>query len=108
MLPSTSGLAEFFDHPLPSDGVVLDRGTDFGVLFGNSNHCDAEAWMEIASDLSFPEMEAHYAELNGGAANEPFITQRRAPTEAGRAFVYRIVRGAWGLVDPWFPDIRCT
>ena len=55
--------AQLLDHPEPSDSVVVDSGSRFGLLWGNGNHCDGEAWITLQSELSQGELTSHYADI---------------------------------------------
>lgn len=93
--------SQLFEHPLPDDAHAagLDRGTRFGLLWGNGNHCDAEAWMEIATDLNMSAIERHYKSLDNAEIRQ------RLDDRTGRHYIYRIVIrtriGTAGL------DLRC-
>lgn len=38
---------DVFATPIPAGSEVVHRGTDYGLLQGNSNHCDKLAWLEL-------------------------------------------------------------
>jgi hypothetical protein len=42
---------------LPGDSQVIESTSRFGLLWGNSNHCDVEVIAMVESDLSFEEFE---------------------------------------------------
>lgn len=51
-------------HPAPANATVIDSGSRYGLLWGNGNHCDGEAWVIIRGDLSATELERHYSDLS--------------------------------------------
>lgn len=51
------------DAPAPPGATVEDRGTEFGLLEGNGNHCDFLAWVILRSDLSDETIETHYQQV---------------------------------------------
>ena len=55
--------SELLDHPVPPNSILLETGSRFGLLWGNGNHCDGEAWMILRSDLSATELERHYSDV---------------------------------------------
>lgn len=54
--------ALLYEAPVPPGATVEDRGTEFGLLGGNGNHCDFLAWLVLRSDLSDESIETHYRE----------------------------------------------
>lgn len=42
---------------LPENAQIIDSYANFGILWGNSNHCDAEVAILIKTDLSAVEFE---------------------------------------------------
>lgn len=51
------------DAPLPAGAEVIDRGSEFGLLGGNGNHCDLLAWVELRTDASPAEVAAHFEDV---------------------------------------------
>jgi hypothetical protein len=52
--------ATLYDVPVPSGAMVEDRGTEFGLLGGNGNHCDFLAWLMLRTEASAHTIETHY------------------------------------------------
>ena len=44
----------------PPDARVVAKGTDFGLLGGNGNHCDRRAWVLLSTAANADEVERHY------------------------------------------------
>ena len=94
--------SQLFDHPLPGDAdpAGSDSGSRFGLLWGNGNHCDGEAWIEFASDLIPRDITHHYSDLRN-------VEVQTLPNEPGepKRYTYRVVIttpiGSAGL------DLRC-
>lgn len=53
---------DLFDLAPPSGARVVARGTDFGLLGGNSNHCDKRAWILLDTGPSPDEVEQYYTQ----------------------------------------------
>jgi len=88
---------EVFDAPRPLGVVVVSRGTEYGLLEGNGNHCDKRAWM-VLQGASADVLDRHYAHL----LETPDRWVTTIPGEEGlvRIEVYEI-----GLNAGW--DLRC-
>lgn len=88
---------EVFDAPRPPGVVVVSRGSEYGLLEGNGNHCDKRAWM-VLRGASTDALEKHYTRL----LETPDRWVTSIPGEEGlvRIEVYEI-----GLNAGW--DLRC-
>jgi hypothetical protein len=67
--------AQLLEHPVPPGATLTDSGRRFGLLWGNGNHCDREAWVQVRGDLSRDSLEQHY------------LLAKRAETPAEQGFL---------------------
>jgi hypothetical protein len=51
-----------FATPNPAGSVIVRRGTDYGLLRGQGNHCDKLAWIELRGAPA-DAIDAHYTRL---------------------------------------------
>lgn len=54
----------FTENP-PPGLTVVDSGGRFGLLVGQGNHCDGEAWVVLQGSSSTPTIVDHYENLAG-------------------------------------------
>lgn len=52
--------SSLFDAPIPAGARLVDRGTAYGLLRGNGNHCDRRAWLLLRTSHAASEIEAHF------------------------------------------------
>ena len=49
-----------FETDPPGDAALVRRGTGYGLLRGNGNHCDRLAWVLLQTDAPVAEVERFY------------------------------------------------
>ena len=56
--------APLVEHEAPPGMAMVESGSRFGLIWGNGNHCDAEAWVLLSGDLGSGEIRAHYSAVD--------------------------------------------
>lgn len=106
VIPNTLAFNEWksqlHDAAPPDGAAVTASGSEFGLLVGNGNHCDARAWIVVdAPKLSEGLVRGHYLiVLSEGSGPQLSVTQG---AEVG---TYLISMEELGLV-PATGDFRC-